>query len=371
MAEPASTPQPATPAPAPAPGFGELLEQSVAGLVDPAVFRRAASRPAPSSRASAGLAVAAGAAALAINVSHTLISGHEILDLEHLSPQFLAYIGAAALGFYAALFLLSSVLIYVIGNGFGGRGGFDRAVQAAAMLSILAPLQMLCNWFSVAWIAPSLLAAWAGSNALTGLFNSRTGPARVLCALFAAASIGLQSVGRAMTGRAREAYAAARAVKDVAAANADLARSMTALARQAQAAPGASAVPSTSGLDLLRGGDAAADSDGPGSAAPAMSAPPPQLAAAAAAMQTNAAGMLDALTPMLDMLTASKNLPPQQKADIKELQGLMQELKTQMISGKRLDNAVFAQKMSRYQALLLKVMAYSAQTPPAAAGAPR
>jgi DNA anti-recombination protein RmuC len=80
--------------------------------------------------------------------------------------------------------------------------------------------------------------------------------------------------------------------------------------------------------------------------------------------------MLDALTPLLNTLTASRSLRPEQKADIKELQGLMQELKTQMISGKRLDNAVFAEKMSRYQALLLKVMAYSTQAAPAAPAAP-
>ncbi len=74
-------------------------------------------------------------------------------------------------------------------------------------------------------------------------------------------------------------------------------------------------------------------------------------------MQANAAGMLDALTPMLNMLANSKTMKPAQKADIKELQGLMQELKTQMISGKRMDNAVFAEKMARYQTLLMKVMA--------------
>jgi hypothetical protein len=96
---------------------------------------------------------------------------------------------------------------------------------------------------------------------------------------------------------------------------------------------------------------------------------PAPTAAAAQAMQANAAGMLDALTPMINMLTASKTLAPQQKADIKELQGLMQELKTQMVSGKRMENDVWGQKMARYQTLLMKVMAYSAQAQPAAAPA--
>ena len=88
-------------------------------------------------------------------------------------------------------------------------------------------------------------------------------------------------------------------------------------------------------------------------------------------MQATTAGMLDALTPMLNMLTHLKTLKPGQRADVKELQGLMQDLKTQMASGKRMDNAAFAKKMSRYQSLLLKVMAYSAPAQSAASGASR
>jgi hypothetical protein len=38
----------------------------------------------------------------------------------------------------------------------------------------------------------------------------------------------------------------------------------------------------------------------------------------------------------------------------------------QMISGKRMDSAVFAKKMSRCQALLMRAMAYSAQAHPGA-----
>ena len=92
--------------------------------------------------------------------------------------------------------------------------------------------------------------------------------------------------------------------------------------------------------------------------------------AAAQAMQANAAGMLDALTPMINMMTASKTMGPQQKADITELQGLMGDLKTQMSSGKAMDKAVFAQKMQRYQSLLLRVMSHAATAPPPAAAAP-
>jgi hypothetical protein len=87
-------------------------------------------------------------------------------------------------------------------------------------------------------------------------------------------------------------------------------------------------------------------------------------------MQANAAGMLDALTPMLNMVTASKTASPQQKADIAELQGLMGELKSQMSAGKPMEKAVFAQKMERYQGLMLRVMAHASTARPPATGAP-
>jgi hypothetical protein len=361
--------------PAPrAPGCAELFEQSLAAVVDPAVFRRAAARPAPSFGAAGGLAFGAGAAALAVNLAHAAVSSPDIL--QRFSPAIMAAVGVAALGLYASLLLLLAAALCGIGNVLGGKGEFERGFQAAAMISVMAPVQMLCGWFPAAWFVPALLAAWLAAGALEGLFNARSGPARAVCALLAAGAIGLQFEGRALADRARDAYAATQAA---AAANADLARSMTALAQQAQAMTAAAVPPgaaptATSGLDLLRGpseGDSAASPSfptGASAAAPGLAAPAP---AAVQAMQGNAAGMLDALTPMIAMLAASKTLGAQQKADVKELQGLMQDLRTQMISGKRMDNAVFAEKMTRYQALLMRVMSYSAQSKPAPADAPR
>src|SRR6185312_1441746 len=157
-------------------------------------------------------------------------------------------------------------------------------------------------------------------------------------------------------------------------------RSVSTLAQQAAsaaasmpAAPASAPGPATSGLDLLRG---PADDGGPVAAnyPSAIAAPAPaspaalpaggrQLDASSKAMENNAAGMLDAMTPMLNMLTASPSLKPEQKADIKALQGMMGELKTDMASGKKLDDAVYHEKMRRYQALLMKVMAESAAAP--------
>lgn len=382
---PRSAPQPQQPAPAPpAPGLVELFEQSLTAVVDPSVCRRAAARPAPSFGAAAGLALASGAAALAVDLAHGLVSSPALL--QRFSPAVLAAVGVAGLGLYASVLLLLAVMLYGIGNGFGGKGEFERGLQAAAMISALAPVQMLCSWFPAAWIAPALLAAWVAAGALEGLFNARRGPVRALCALLAAGAIGLQFAGRALIDRTRDAYAATQAVS---AANVELARSMSALAQRmpaeidATALPRSSSPPAASGLDLLRGGpsdgDSAPEIQPLGEPAPRAPQPgtPPITAAqgglapeAAQAMEASAAGMLDALTPMLDMLTSSKTLRPEQRADVKELQSLMQDLKTHMASGKKMDNAAFAAKMSRYQALLMRVMASSSQAQPAAPGAP-
>jgi hypothetical protein len=238
MPEPESRPAPATP-PKPAspraPGFGELLEQSLLAVVDPSVFRRAAARPAPSFGVAGGLALAAGAATLAAGLAYAVISSPELL--RRFTPPILAALGAAALGVYALLVLLFAAALYGIGKGFGGGGDFDRGLQAAAMISVLAPLQMLCNWFPFAWIAPALLAAWAAAGALEGLFDARPGPVRSLCVLLAAGGIGLQAAGRALTDRALGAYGAVQAAKETVAVNADLARSMSALAQRRRPHP--------------------------------------------------------------------------------------------------------------------------------------
>ena len=364
-------PPPPQPAPAPrAPGFFELFEQSLEAIVDPSVFRRAAERPAPSFGAAAGLALAAGAAALAVNLVHAFISSPGLLG--RFSPAVQAAVGVAALGFYSCLMLLLAAALYGIGRGFGGKGEFDRGLQAAAMISVLAPVQMLCNWFPIAWIVPALLAAWVAAGALEGLFNARPGPARALCALLAAAAIGLQAAGRALTDRAIAVYGETQAVKTALIPEPNGLVSMAAGPPHAEnaAAAAVSAPVATSGLDLLRGGppegEAGVESQQPAPSAPAQGVSSPAMAANMQAMQANAAGMLDALTPMLNMLQKSSKMGPQQKADVKELQGLMQELKTQMVSGKKMDDSAFKEKMSRYQSLLMKVMAYSAPAPSAA-----
>jgi hypothetical protein len=347
--------------PAGPPGLGALFESAVTAAYDPSEFRRAAARPAPGFGAAGGLALAAGAAALGINWAHAVVSNPGFI--QRFSPPILAAVAVAALGLYSSLLLILAVLLYAMGNGCGGKGGFERGLQAVAMLSILVPLQMLCNWFPLAWIVPALLAGWVASGALEGLFLAPAGPARAICAVLAAGAIGLQFVGREMADRARDAYALAQPVAGAADEQAKLASELRAVQDRTQdiqsalsasaAAPASSPAP-VSSLDLLRGGldSVAAQPQNAAPAAAAIAAPPPALA-------SSAAGMLDAVAPLLASIAASKNATPEMKADFKELNGLIGDLKGQLASGKPVDRAVFAQKMARYQQLLVKVMTES------------
>lgn len=369
MTAPPAAPAKAAPA---APGFTELFEQSLIAVAGPSVFRRAAARPAASFGVSASFALACGAGAAAIAVAHFVVAGQGA-SLPF-SPAVLAAAGVAVAGLYASLLLLLSVLLYAAGGALGKKGEFERGMQAAAVLSVWVPVQALCGWFPYAWFAPALLAAWVAAGALEGLFDANPGGARALALFAAAAAIGVQYLGREFVDRTYDAYVMTQTISSAQAAGLAAMQQAAAAVPPAPAvapaaAPAAPAQASTSGLDLLRGG-LSDDGDAP-PAAPAAAptqaqtaeASVAQAAAAAAndpaaqALSQSAAGMIDALGPMLNVLTASKNLKPEQKADIRQLQGMMQELKADMASGRKLDNAVFNEKMRRYQALLMKVMA--------------
>lgn len=373
---------------APVPGFTEALETAFLGIVDRAAFRRAGARPAPALGVSAALAFCSGGAALAVNLSHATITDSRFLGA--FSPLVLAAVGAAALGVYAAFMLLLSVLLYGIGNGAGGKGDFDRGLQAAAMLSVLIPVQMLCSWFSYAWLLPSLLAGWAAAGALEGLFDARPVPVRVLCALLTASVLGLQFVGRTLVSRAQDAYAQAQMMTSAS-------QAMMSLSAAAASVPGApvetgpnaavpgappapsAAAPAASGLDLLRAGpsdDSAAPAQ-PESGTAAPSSPgaapysvgPAGIAPQMDALQANAAAMIASVAPMLEALSRNRNMPPERRKDILELKRLVTDLQAQLASGKPLDNETFTKNMARYQQLMVRLMA--AAPPPSQAPAPR
>lgn len=356
---PAPAPKPAAPPPA-APGLGELFELSLHACVSPAVFRAAAARPAPSFAACAALVLASGAASLGVNLAHAAVAGPDLLGGH--SPLLVAAVAVAALGLFASVSLLLALMLYGLGNALGGKGGFDRGVQAAAMLSVLWPLQMLCNWFPLAWMLPAAVAAWAASGALSGLFEARPAPARALCALAAAVAIGLQAAGRLALDRAREAYAATQALTQASGAGADLARQFQAFQQQADAValavppPAGGAAPApmgTSGLDLLKG---RVDDSPPPAAAPSNAAEIPQALQKAQEVQNGALGMLDSISPMLNNPEITKNMTPAQKADMKVLQGLMADFAVQVKSGKGANDPAFAGKMKQIQQLSMQMI---------------
>jgi hypothetical protein len=369
MTEPA--PEKAAPPPK-APGMTELFEQALHAVVSPSVFRAAAARPAPSFGAAAGLALASGAAAFAVNLAHAAVQSPEIFS--RFSPPLMAAVGFAALGLYASMVLLMGVMLYGLGGALGGKGDFDRGMQAAAMLSVVFPLQMLCNWFPLAWVLPSALGAWLAACALEGLFGAKPVPARALCVALASGAIGLQAAGRVLADRARQAYAASQVLTQTAGGAEDLGRQMQALQQQAAAAAASGALampeaqpaqgaaaPAASGLDLLKGPD---DAGAPPPAGDAAAPPPEAAMTAAKGMQTSTLGMLDAIAPMLNNPAMTKNMTPQQKADMKALQDIMADLKAQINSGHSLSDPAFAQKFAKVQQLSMRMMAAGMQAPP-------
>ncbi|MBI3566261.1 MAG: hypothetical protein HY079_13780 [Elusimicrobia bacterium] len=373
---PAAKAPPAKAAPPPAPpGAGELLESALAGLAGPAAFRALAARPAPSTATAGAFALSAGAASLAVGLAHAVVESPGLLG--RFSPPMIAAVAVAALGLYGSVTLLLAVMLYGLGNALGGKGDFDRGLQAAAMMSVLWPAQMMCNWFPLAWVLPSALAAWLAANALEGLFAAKPWTARTVCAVLGAGALAMITIARVVGERAAESAAAAQAMTQAAASEADLARQLQTVAARMQAlpdagppsgGPGTAARPATSGLDLLRGGEEG-QAAAPEPAAPAAQAA--QAVQAAQGAQTNASGMLDSLAPLLDNPAMSKNLTAAQKAEMQELQAVMADLRAQMASGHSLSNADYAKKMQRLQALTMAMMAAAAaQTAPAAPPTP-
>ena len=346
MAEPASQPDP-VPAP---PRLGVLFEQSLRALVNaPAVFKAAAERPAPAWTTSAGLAVGCGAVAGAIHVVYTAIA-----DGGHSSGRPLLWWGAFISGeliVYLSLYLLSAVVLYVLGRGFGQKRGFSRAFQGAAALSLVYPVRAVCSGLPVLWAAPTALTAWVATGAIEGLFSAPPWPARAFCAVLAAATIGVKAFIRALPDNMPYNMASLKEAAQIATTDVELERRIQALRASAPEA----GRPAVSGLDLLR---APADEALPSSPPAPGQAPSPQQAQA---LQQNALAMLDALGPMLSNPAFTQRMGPQQKADLRELQSMIQEFRGQMTSGKRPSREEQALRMQRIQSLTLRLLTAAAQ----------
>ena len=86
----------------------------------------------------------------------------------------------------------------------------------------------------------------------------------------------------------------------------------------------------------------------------------------AAEVQRHASAMLGSLAPMLNDPALTRNMSPQQKSDLKDLQALMKDLQAQMQPGAaRLSEAEQARRMAQIQRMTMRMMLSAAmRTPP-------
>ena len=336
-----------------APDLSELFELSLLAPFSPAVFRTAAARPAPSFGTAMGLALSTGMAAAAIQLAKIAVADSNFL--ENAAPTTIASVAAIALFLYVVFFLMFAALLGGLGRALGGKASFERGLQAAAMLSVLGPVQMLCNGFPIAWALPSALAAWVAAGALAGLFEAKPWPARSLCAVLAAGAIGAQAVGRDLADRALMTYQTTQLIsQSMRAFPAPVVLDTTAPLNE-------SAPPlATSGLDLLRGpDDGGSTPQMPAAADMGIGRPPPNIPAGAVVM-------LDAISPMLNNPALTRKMSAPQKEDLKRLQLLIASMKENMASGKSTRDPAFAKNMADLQRLTMKMMAVGIQVAPQA-----
>ncbi len=380
MHESASPPPGHVPPPAVAPvGAPALLEQSLLALGDaPGVFSAAAARPAPPLAAAASLAMSCGALALGVNAIALVVAEPRMLS--RYPAWFAAAVSAAALGAFASAWLAAGVILYASGLALGGRGDFSRGVQAATVLSILAPVQAAANALPWVWPLPALWAGWVAAGALTGLFGARRLAARTLCGLFAAAAVGVQAFARALSARAPDLAAAAEAARGQTRVEASLQAALPAVAAPPPGAPQAAAPAGVSGLDLVRtGADEPAAPESAAAFAPtapavpgaAPAAAPAALQAQARGAEMSAVGMLDAMTPMLSNPQVTARMTRAQKAQFLEMNAMIKQLRDEMASGRAVPPAEMSRRVARIQQLALSLMSAVAAPPAPAPPAPR
>ncbi|MEQ1920614.1 MAG: Yip1 family protein, partial [Elusimicrobiota bacterium] len=310
-----------------------------------------------------------GASFFALNVLHVLIANPAALQAY---PAW--QVGAIAffgLGLWTALYLLGASLFYGLGRMLGSAGDFDRALLAATVTLTVAPVQAMCNWFPMAWVAPSVLAAWIAACGLSALFKADPWASRGVCAVLAAGVLALQyGAGLIVEKYSAAAQLAAVAAQAAPAASqiAELQQQMLqvqALAEQVQQNAQAPGAAGTSSLDLLRGpaGDATPT---PG---PDMNQQIDQMKAQGDAMNKSAIAMLDSIAPMLNNPIFTKNMSPQQKSDFIALKALIQDLKTDMADNKISSPQEQQAKMIKVQQLMMRVLSSGMTLPKTAAPA--
>lgn len=348
-----------------APSLGELFELSLTALVDaPGVFSRLSERPAPGPGAALLAALAWGGAFFALNLTRVALA--HPAALQAYEPWKIAAVFAAALGVWAALYLLASSLVYGLGRSLGSAGDFDRALLVAAIALAASPAHALCAWIPPAMPVPTLVAAWIAACGLAALFKANAWAARGACAALAAGVLALQyGAGLLADKYAGPARLAASAAQSAPSPDqlVDLQRQMEqvqALAVEAQQNV-SNAQSGQSSLDLLRG---PAAEDAP-PAGPTERQQLAQMSASGDAMNKSVLGMLDSIAPMLDNPAITQNMSLQQKSDYAELKKLITGLKTGMSANTITSPQEQQAQMMRIQQLVMRVMSAGIPMPKA------
>lgn len=349
-----------------APGVGELCELALTALVNaPGVFLRLSARPAPRPGSSFLLALACGASFFALNLIRVALS--HPAELQAVAPWKIGAVFAAALGVWAALYLLVTSFVYGLGRALGAAGDFDRALLVAALVLATAPLQALCSWFPAAWVLPAVLAAWIMACGLSSQFTADAWAARGVCAVLAAGALALQYGA----GLLVEKYAETARLASAAASAAPSADQLVDLQKQLQqvqalaveanpdpaqrgSAQGDSAKLNRSSLDLLSGPADAPQGDSPRPLTERQQLA--QMSASGDAMNASVIGMLDSIGPMLNNPAITQGMTPPQKADYAELQKMIAELKAGMAAKTITTPAQQQAQMMKIQGLVMRMM---------------
>lgn len=352
MSEPVAEKKEAPPPKAPT--LPELLELSLTALVNaPGVFARLEARPSPGPGSIFAAALFWGGLFFVLNLVQIALANPALLQAY---PAWqIGAVGLLGLGAWASLYLLASSLLYGLGRGLGSAGDFDRALLVAAVALSAAPVQALSRLVPGAWFVPALLAAWMAACGLASLFKADAWAARGVCAVLAAAVLGLQYGAGMMVDK----YFGAAQMAAVAAQTAPTEDQMAELQRQMQQVqaaaaqtPAAGASAGASGLDLLRGpaGEETV------AAGPTEAQQMRQMTAQGEAMNKSMVGMLESIAPMLSNPAITRNMNPQQKADFDELNKMLQELKTGIAANTITTPQEQQAKMLKIQQLVMRVM---------------
>lgn len=339
-----------------APDAREMLAQSFAALVKPSVFRAAAARPAPSTAACFSLALCASALSFAVLAAQWgwfgLASPVRVgMNLRlGAAAMFFAFQGISVLVWTAVLPLLARTL--------GGQGGVDRALQAAAMISVFASSWLTAQALPRLWMIPTLAAAWLALGALLGLFGTRPWLSRAAVAALAALALLIQSWARRQSDIIDHRKEIRQVEFGAAFARADILSSFEHYGPHVSTASPSGAAPSTSSLDLIRGLSDDRPALPPADGSPVNDAPnaPPNV-------NEGVARFLELTAPRLDDPRLLKDLTPEQKANVEEARRLIDDLRAKLKSGRNLDDPDFAREMMRYQQRMLKFMDGRIRTP--------